>query len=168
MPLGAAVEAAREGSALPWTRLLDEDELPAIVERRGPRFDDLSSEQREWATMRPLELVAHRLVAIPEAPLRGAREDGETARDSAELRRLQAVRNPVHLTTTQLDALHLSVMVCTLCIHHYLEVLTRSVLRPRTASDARVTERHRVAGPVSRPDPCWLSSCGANYCAGDK
>ena len=32
-----------------------------------------------------------------------------------------------------------------------LEVLTRSVLRPRTASDARVTERHRVAGPQPAP-----------------
>jgi hypothetical protein len=168
MPLRAAVEAAREGSALPWTRLLDKDELSPIVERCGPSFDDLTSEQREWATVRSLELVAHRLVAVPETPLRGAREDRETASDSAQLRRLQAVRNPVHLTTTQLDVLHLSVMVCTLCIHHYLEVLTRSVLRPRTASDARVTERHRVAGPVSGPDPCWLSSCGANYCAGDK
>src|SRR5580658_298965 len=144
MPLRAAVEAAREGSALPWPRLLDEDELSTIVERRRPRFDNLTAEQREWATMRPLELVAHRLVAVPESPLRGAGEDRETAGDAAELGGLQAVRNPVHLTTTQLDALHLSVMVCTLCIHHYLEVLTRSVPRPRTASDARVTERHRV------------------------
>src|SRR3984957_13500750 len=121
MPLRAAGEAAREGSALPWSRLLDEDELPTIVERRGPRFDDLTAEQREWATVRPLEFVAHRLMAVPETPLRGAREDRKTASDSAELRRLQAVRNPVHLTTTQLDVLHLSVMVCTLCIHHYLE-----------------------------------------------
>jgi hypothetical protein len=168
MPLGAAVDAARERSALPWTGLLDEDKLSPIVERRGSRFDDLTAEQRERTAVRPLKLEANRLVAIPETPLGRAREDRETACDSAELGRLQAVRNPVHLTTSQLDVLHLSVMVCTLCIHHYLEVLTRSVPRPRTASDARVTERHRVAGPVFRPDPCWLSSCGANYCAGDK
>lgn len=168
MPLGAAVEAARDGSALPWTGLVDKDKLSPVVESRRPRLDDLTAEQRQWTAVGPLKLEAHRLVAVPETAPRCAREHRKTAGDSAELGRLQAVRNPVHLTTSQLDALHLSVMVCTLCIHHYLEVLTRSVPRPRTASDVGVTERHRVAGPDSRLDPCWVSSGGANYRAGDK
>src|SRR5579863_3288011 len=98
MPLGAAVEAAREGSALPRTGLLDEDKLPPIVEGCRPRLDDLTAEQRQWTTVRPLELEADRLMPIPETALRGARVHGEATRDATKLRRLQAVRNSVHLT----------------------------------------------------------------------
>src|SRR5665213_3186072 len=113
MPLGPAVEAAREGTALPWARLLDEDELSPLVERRRPRLDDLTAEQRQWPAVGPLALVADRFVAVPETPLRSAGVDRETAGDPPELGRLEAVRNPIHLTTSQLDVLHLSVMVCT-------------------------------------------------------
>jgi hypothetical protein len=145
----------------------DEYQLTAIVQRGRAGLDDLAAKQRERAAVWSLELIADRFVSVPQATPRRAGEHHEAASDPSLLWCPEAVRDSIHLTTSQLDAvLHLSVMLCTLCIHHYLEVLTRSVRCPRIASDTRVTERHRLAALRTRRDLRWLSSGSANYRAG--
>ena len=105
----------------------DEYQLTAIVQRGRAGLDDLASEQRERSSVGSLELVAHRLTAIPQPPFRASRIDREAPGDSPLLRGSHGVRDSVHLPPPQLETLHLSVMPCTLCIHHRLQVLTRSV-----------------------------------------
>src|ERR1019366_8135628 len=113
-----------------------------------------------------LEFVAHRFAAVPQPPLRGAGIDREAPSDSPLLRGSHGVRDSIHLPPPQLETFHLSVMPCTLCIHHRLQVLTRSARWTRTARDAQVTEHHRLSGPGSHLEPWWPSSGSANYRAG--
>ena len=98
--------------------LLDQHQLAALVQRRRPRFHDLIAKQRERAAVRPVEFEADRFTSVPEPPSRCSGEHGKASGDPPVLSSAEAVRDPVHLTTSQLDAPQLSVMFCTLCIHH--------------------------------------------------
>jgi hypothetical protein len=78
----------------------DEHQLTAIVQRGRAGFDDLAAKQRQRAAVGSLELIANRLVAVPQSTPRRAGEHHEAAGDPSLLRSPEAVRDSIHLTTS--------------------------------------------------------------------